>query len=535
VSRFSTIAAQGTLDELKIPEISLTQRQTPMGGDQPIETQAEYRDISMTGLADGVLQHQQLGPMTMSSQGSGDQKFDFAINKIEADRFDLGAIAHILDAAQYRDGSGDNIWRPLVSRAVYSGITASGGHGGTFKANELAIENIDGRQPEKPFADVWDRLIDPEVPQESKNDLAVEAMTSLFAAWRVGTVRADGISADAPKDNVSFSLNSATLTGWSSAGFDSFILDKLHGSSPDGFLTLGSLEVAGFVAPDIKALMQFAALEKDIDIEKHAAAIKQTFAALPRLAHFGLHDVAAGKSETDAGSLKNFTIDFKDWNTIWAGATDIRMEELSIPRRLLELDPKTTEIFDTLGYDDLVTSMSVADRWSPDAGTDDATWTFGMKDAVDVEISYALTGLTLDWLMRATAAAGASEDSQAALMAMLSDIRVASAKVSVTDRSLLDRAFGVAATKQGLNVAGSAYREQMRAALPFLISAAVPADIAKLITEPVQAFLAGGQTIHADAEPPNPLSIADLMGAAGNPMGLPGLLNLTLKSEAPAQ
>jgi hypothetical protein len=158
-----------------------------------------------------------------------------------------------------------------------------------------------------------------------------------------------------------------------------------------------------------------------------------------------------------------------------------------------------------------------------------------MKNAADVELSYSLTGMTLDWLIRATAAAADAENSQAALMAMANEIKVASAKVSVTDRSLLDRAFGVAAEKQGLKVEGSAYREQMKAALPFLISAAVPAEIAKLVTAPVQAFLAGGQRIDAVVAPPTPLGVMDLVGATEDPMTLPDMLNLTLKSEAPAQ
>ena len=92
-------------------------------------------------------------------------------------------------------------------------------------------------------------------------------------------------------------------------------------------------------------------------------------------------------------------------------------------------------------------------------------------------------------------------------------------RLSVTDRSLLDRAFGVAAQKQGLKVEGSAYREQMRAALPFIISAAVPAEIAKLVTEPLQAFLAGGQTILADAAPPAPLSDRGPDGGGGQSDG----------------
>ena len=38
----------------------------------------------------------------------------------------------------------------------------------------------------------------------------------------------------------------------------------------------------------------------------------------------------------------------------------------------------------------------------------------------------------------------------------------------------------------------------MRAALPFIISAAVPAEVAKLVTAPLQAFLGGGQKLLAD-------------------------------------
>jgi len=55
--------------------------------------------------------------MTVSSAGPGDgETFQFQVDKVEADRFDLGAVARILDPSAYRDGRGDNIWRPLISR-----------------------------------------------------------------------------------------------------------------------------------------------------------------------------------------------------------------------------------------------------------------------------------------------------------------------------------------------------------------------------------------------------------------------------------
>jgi hypothetical protein len=88
----------------------------------------------------------------------------------------------------------------------------------------------------------------------------------------------------------------------------------------------------------------------------------------------------------------------------------------------MPLDPRATEIVDTLGYDRFVFGLSFTDRWSPEAGTDEGTWTFTMQDAADVELSYTLTGATVDWMLRATAAAGDAADSQGALMTMLGEL-----------------------------------------------------------------------------------------------------------------
>ena len=530
-SHFYTLAAEASFDEISVPEMSSTQRQTPAGATEPTEVKVVYRNYSIREMKNGVQTRAELGPITVTASGPEPSAFDFEIAKLEADRIDIGAYARIFDVAAYSGGRGDGIWRPLMSRFVFGKMTGRGPDGATFGIDEIAVENVDGRQPEKPFTDMWDRLMDPSVPQDVKSDLALDAVTTMMAAWRVGTIRVDGVSVEAPKENASFSLESFSMTGWSNAGLDSLLLKSLEGSGPEGFLSLGSMELAGFVAPDLKALVNFAALEKNAGMPMHTKAIRDTFAALPRLAHFGLQDISAGKSEADSASLASFTLDFADWNDIYAGSTDVRLDSLSIPRRLLQLDQPTTEIFDMLGYDTLTLGASLSDRWNPDAGTDDATWTFALKDAADVELSYSLTGLTIDWLMRATAAAGASENQDAAMMKMVSELGVAGATLRVTDRSLLDRGFGVAAQKQGLTIDGAAYRKQMSAALPFLISAAVPADIAKLVSTPLQTFLGGGQKLLAVVAPSAPISIPTLIQAANDPTALPALLNMTLSTE----
>ncbi len=99
-------------------------------------------------------------------------------------------MAHILDETQYADGRGDRIWRPLMSRAAYHGLRGHGGDDVSFRIEEVAIENIEGRQPEKSFTGVWDQIMDPAVPDDARNDLAFEAVTGMLDAFRVGAVRA---------------------------------------------------------------------------------------------------------------------------------------------------------------------------------------------------------------------------------------------------------------------------------------------------------------------------------------------------------
>jgi len=531
VARFYAVAAAGRLDELRIPEVSAVQRQPDLKGDT-VEVEFSYRDLALTDLSDGVLRRQDIGPVAITTRTPGSEAFEITLEKIEADRIDLAATAHLLDETQYRDGRGDNVWRPLISRALYRGLKGSGPDNATFRIAEVAVENVDGRQPEKPFSAAWDQIMDPDIPSDAKNDLALEAATNMFAAFRVGTVRLEGLSVDAPKEQTAVSLDSITLSGWSSEGLDSFILKSFRLDGRDVYASLDSIELAGFVSPDIRTLMRFAALEKGVDLDTHARQINETFAALPRLSRFAIGGLVAGKSKFNAVSLDRLSVDMRDWNKIFAEATDIGIEKLTIPRELLQLDRQSAQMLDALGYQDLTIGMSLADRWTPDIGTDQATWTLTVADAGDVEFSYTLTGLTTDWLVRATAEAAKSSDGGAAMQTMLTDLGLARATLTVTDHSLLDRAFTVVAKQQGVAVDGPTYREQMRAALPFMISAVIPPDLAKRFAPALQAFMAGGQTLIADVTPPSPIGLMELVAAADDPMALPDKLNLELTSEA---
>ena len=97
-----------------------------------------------------------------------------------------------------------------------------------------------------------------------------------------------------------------------------------------------------------------------------------------------------------------------------------------------------------------------------------------------------------------SADAGKTKNSHEALAKMMDGLNLERATIRATDHSLIDRALTVAAQMQGLSVDGAAYRQQMRGALPFLLSTVIPADLARTISPPLQAFLGGGQTLIAD-------------------------------------
>lgn len=533
VSRLYSVMADAEFADFSVPEMVAVPRRIGADG-APAEGRIVYRNVSVAGLQNGVLRISQAGPVSFEGRDAeGESRME--VQSVTTERFDLGALAHVFDEAAYRDGRGDAIWRPLVSKIGYSGLSASGPDGTTIRLAAVAVENVDARQPDEPMVAVWDKLLDPSISEDAKSDLALEALRGMASAWRVGTIRIEGLDIQDPSNSASAGLAAFTVTGLSNAGIDSVILTDAKAQSSDGFARLESFELAGFVFPDAEALMKFAALENDSSKVKHDETVRNAFAALPRLAHLGVRGFAGGKSETESVSMALLTLDLRNWNEIYATQTDLRIEGVAVPVSLMQLDPTQLQVMDTLGLDRLVLGASMSDRWSPDAGTDDATWTMTLENGADVELTYRLVGVTVDWLLAASAVAGDSPDAQAAFAAMLNDLRLASARLAVTDRSLLDRAFGVAAEKQGLSVDGKAYREQMRGALPFLLSAALPAELSKLVSPPLQAFMAGGQTLIAEIAPAAPLPILELAAGAEDPLALVDRLGLTMRSEAPAQ
>ena len=118
------------------------------------------------------------------------------------------------------------------------------------------------------------------------------------------------------------------------------------------------------------------------------------------------------------------------------------------------------------------------------------------------------------------------------MMAMMNELSLERASIRPPTALCSTAPSAVAAQMQGLSVDGAAYRQQMRGALPFLLSTVVPADLAKAISPPLQEFIGGGKTLIADFVPAAPLPILELIAAAeSDPTSLPTLLGLEMRAE----
>ena len=529
------IAARTEFSALTIPDMSSVQTQPGMGGDPPTTVRVDYRNLAGRELKDGVLAGSEVGPIEFHAQ-SQDGDVGLTLRSAIVERLDLGALAHVLDPAQYQNRRGDQI----LAASPFQGRVFRPDGKRPQRCDRPSRRHLGGDRRCAPAGKALHGGLGP----HSRSERAERRQVRSGARGLAGHVRRCRTRDHAPRWLLRRRAGRGSVAVARLALRHRLVQPgdrQLHSEEaarpgPGGFRGARFFELAGLVFPDLQALMRFAALENDASSEEHANIIRSTFAALPRLAHVGLSGLAGGQTETSAVTLAGFSLDFRDWNDFYAQATDLRLDDLENSARADGAQPGS-------GQNDGRTRLRSAGARSglhgplaPGPGSDDATLTVTAKDAADMEVSYSLTGLTTDWILRSISAAGKTGGSEAAAMAVMGEIGLKSAKLKLTDRSLLDRGFTFAAKKQGLSVSGPAYRQQMRGALPFLLSAAVPAEISKLLSAPLQAFLGGGQSLVAEIAPAAPVPLPEIAALAqSDPKALKDRLNLTVRSEPAAQ
>lgn len=529
------LLAEAEVEKAEAPKLTVTERAQETDDPAAQGSTTVYEGLIVSDWTDGVIARIAAGPITISTvtaKGTAEGRFA----SMEGDRLDLGAVAHLLDEDAYSDGRGDGVWRPALGRLRHAGITMRGEDGSRASIEEAAIQNLDLRQPPESFAEALDRLAAGDLGEDAEQELVLGVLPDIAASFRIGAVQISGVSIANPEtDPGTAVLRSVSILGLSGTGIDTLSFGGFRFTGPEAHVALGTLELAGFLFPDAAVLAEIASLDAEsADPETKKLVAAKAFAAMPRLRRFTLGELSAGPSEAAAVRLERFVLDIGRYVGAIPVSSEIRLDDLVVPGMLLRVDPESAAVFDALGYDRLGASLALRGTWEETRGRSESRLDVSVVDAVDFAFSYALAGLTEDWIEAAVAAAATADENEepVELLASLAALSFEALTFSVTDRSLVDRVFAWLGPQQGVD--GATYKQQIADALPFLLGAAMPPDLMSAVVPALKEFLAGGRTVTVSLKPKAPLPFDALLEAGENdPQALLRLLNMTVET-APA-
>lgn len=526
LSKLYAAMAEAEIARLAAPVLEVRQTIEAAGG---IESDASlhYSDLVLESWAGGVIRSLRAGPLLIQYRTQNNLT-RIEIASAETRRLDVGTIAHVFDPAQYRGGRGDRVWRSAIDAVLYTDIRITDEDETTVRIGGIGLTDLDLRQPERPFTPLIEQaMAEPEMGKEQEETLARELGLSLLQSFRLGDLWVEGLQVEGDPDDASGALRRFVMTGISAQGIDRIALEGFHVTAPDAAVSLGGFEVAGLVFPDLDAIVRAAELgEADDDPAAEQELTRLGPELVPHIARLLIERVSVtadgvgpitldsyvGEAERSAGAIPAYA----------RGA----LSGLTIPSAVLNADPETADFFRGLDIDSVIIDLEGEGRYDESDGRIRSSMTISARDLTSLGMEADLAGLTDDWIRRYGALA--AEDSDAAL-ALLSELNLVALAIEVDDVSMVDRGFAFGAGQQGRDPAE--YREEIRGALPFLLGFLTDPIFRADTARALQSFLEGGRRLSLRIEPPEPVSLAEIIAAMeADPQGLPGILGATVES-----
>lgn len=509
-----------SLAELSVPQMKFALRDRAGQG-----SAIAYSDVRIAGLSDGILDQVTAGPIRITSLDRAAES-SIEIAGAEVLRADISMLADFF--ADDANGNADSPWAPILDRIRYTGIVVRDGDSPPLTVDEIALEDVEARMPAEPLAKRLDALV-----RGLKQDEAIDTILEALDALKVGGVRINGIALKgAAGDPVDLGLGAVALTDLSGEGFSALDLRDLRIAVPGAYAKLATLGARGVAFPQFSTAPDVDAFWAEAPTEDREAAVKSLLASLGRLDHVEATGLGVGASSAEQVTLQRLTVDMAGHIGSLPTSTSVTVDGLAVPSEFWKSQKGGPELLAVLGEDQLVLGLSLQDTWNPSAGTDTVTLALSLNNAATMRLDYSYSGITESWLYAAIArTADVKSGDFDATLRVLQGLTLDSASLRFDDRSLLDRGFAYAAERQGLTIDGPTYRQQMRGALPFLISAALPAEFSKLLIEPLQAFLGGGQTLVVGAQLASPLPLTTIANTVEkDPKDLVTVLNVQVSA-----
>jgi len=498
------IVAKASVDSIRVGRIQATE--TTEGQ----TSAASFGSYELKGMANGVIDQVTMGPI-MQEMPSPDGLIKFTIDKIEARKYDLDAISAVLDPDRYAGGAGDGQWRTALGLEVYRNFSIEM-PGASIRMGSFEMENLRLRQPKKSFTGFLDTMLSkPNLSDDEAARLMKENFAGLISFWGVGSMRLSDLDVTAPEVE-RFHLGDFHFNDFSSDGIGEIGVRDLDVAIQDkGTLGAERLAVGGFKfpSPDLLVSSMYAS-DGGIDFDPMPLIPTMGFAEA-----VGVDVTQGGKT---LGAVDRARIDLGDY--IGPVPTSIASDVRGLDLDLSQIDDRRArEMIKGLGYDRLVADYGFRLSWRE---ADEAVildgFKLAIKDLATMNADATLTGLTRQAIQDPKRLEGA-----------LSSLLFTRGKLSIEDKSIVERAVGMQAKK--MNVEPDKFRQQIAGALPlFLMVLKNPGFQAKLAPA-LQAFIKTPGTMTITAAPATPVPLMKLIETANSaPQKLPDLLQVEIKS-----
>ncbi|MFB9985358.1 hypothetical protein ACFSQQ_09730 [Mesorhizobium kowhaii] len=202
-------------------------------------------------------------------------------------------------------------------------------------------------------------------------------------------------------------------------------------------------------------------------------------------------------------------------------------------------DPKSKEVINALGYQNISGNLEMAGTWQPaDGKMELSKYDISVENAGTLGMTFDLGGYTMDFIkslqeMQKKMAAqpeGADNSAQGmAMLGLLQQLSFNSASIRFDDDSLTNKVLDYVGKQQGMS--GKDIANQAKAIVPFGMAQLNNPELTAQVTAAVSKYLDDPKSLEVSAEPPASVPFALIMaGAMSNPLDLPKTLGVAVKA-----
>ncbi len=202
-------------------------------------------------------------------------------------------------------------------------------------------------------------------------------------------------------------------------------------------------------------------------------------------------------------------------------------------------DPKSKEVIDALGYQNISGTFNMAGTWQPaDGKMELSKYDISVDNAGTLGMTFNLGGYTLDFvkslqdMQKKMAAQPEGADSSAqgmAMLGLLQQLSFNSASIRFDDDSLTNKVLDYVGKQQGMS--GKDIANQAKAIVPFGMAQLNNPELTAQVSAAISKFLDDPKSLEISAEPPASVPFALIMaGAMSNQLDLPTTLGVSVKA-----